>query len=417
MLNWLTRNTWVKEGDDMTEWRKRCLGEITSFMSKGIPPKYVERENENTVRVLNQKCNRNFEINYEESRLHDCSKKKVPADKMLQPGDVLINSTGTGTAGRVAQLYDVPTPTTIDGHMILLRPTEEIDSIYYGYAVKAFQPKIETLAEGSTGQTEINRKRLQEEIVISFPEEKETQERIARFLLNIDEKIKVNGKINKNLEQQAEAIFQSILSNAVTTVNLGEIADVKGGKRLPKGVNLIDIQNTHPYIRVRDLNNVLFASLTPDYAYVDEETQKSISRYIVSTGDVLISIVGTIGLTAIVDSTLDKANLTENCVKVTNLKHITPEYLLLYLRSQLGREAITKGTVGAVQQKLPIKNIQAIPIPLLSEKDKNTLLCTLDSIFAEISINVIQSAKLSSLRDTLLPRLMSGELDVSDIDL
>lgn len=181
----------------MAEWRKKCLGEITSFMSKGIPPKYVERENENTVRVLNQKCNRNFEINYEESRLHDCSKKKVPADKMLQPGDVLINSTGTGTAGRVAQLYDVPKPTTIDGHMILLRPTEEIASIYYGYAVKAFQPKIETLAEGSTGQTEINRKRLQEEIVISFPKEKETQERIARFLLNIDKKIKVNDKIKE----------------------------------------------------------------------------------------------------------------------------------------------------------------------------------------------------------------------------
>lgn len=175
------------------------MGEITSFMSKGIPPKYVERENENTVRVLNQKCNRNFEINYEESRLHDCSKKKVPDDKMLRPGDVLINSTGTGTAGRVAQLYDVPTSTTIDGHMILLRPTGEIDSIYYGYAVKAFQSQIETLAEGSTGQTEINRKRLQEEIVISFPKEKETQDRIAHFLLNIDEKIKVNNKINKNL--------------------------------------------------------------------------------------------------------------------------------------------------------------------------------------------------------------------------
>ena len=223
--------------------------------------------------------------------------------------------------------------------------------------------------------------------------------------------------LNNNLEQQAEAIFQSILSNAITTVNLGEIADVKGGKRLPKGVNLIDIPNAHPYIRVRDLNNALFASLTPNYAYVDKETQKSISRYIVSTGDVLISIVGTIGLTAIVDLTLDKANLTENCVKVTNLKHITPEYLLLYLRSQLGREAIAKGTVGAVQQKLPIKNIQAIPIPLLSEKDKNALFCTLDSIFAGISNNVIQSAKLASLRDTLLPRLMSGELDVSDIDI
>ena len=244
----------------------------------------------------------------------------------------------------------------------------------------------------------------------------QVQKKIASVLKALDERIKLNNEINNNLEQQAEAIFQSILSNAITTVNLGEIADVKGGKRLPKGVNLIDIPNAHPYIRVRDLNNALFASLTPNYAYVDKETQKSISRYIVSTGDVLISIVGTIGLTAIVDSTLDKANLTENCVKVTNLKHITPEYLLLYLRSQLGREAIAKGTVGAVQQKLPIKNIQAIPIPLLSEKDKNALFCTLDSIFAGISNNVIQSAKLASLRDTLLPRLMSGELDVSNID-
>lgn len=300
---------------------------------------------------------------------------------------------------------------------IVFRAKEGIaDKNYLYYLVcspEVREPSIKSMV-GSSG-----RQRVQTDVVknleIDVPPLVE-QERIGSFLRLIDDKIALNDKINNNLEQQAEAIFQSILSNAITTVNLGEIADVKGGKRLPKGVNLIDIPNAHPYIRVRDLNNALFASLTPNYAYVDKKTQKSISRYIVSTGDVLISIVGTIGLTAIVDSTLDKANLTENCVKVTNLKHITPEYLLLYLRSQLGREAIAKGTVGAVQQKLPIKNIQAIPIPLLSEKDKNALFCTLDSIFAGISNNVIQSAKLASLRDTLLPRLMSGELDVSDID-
>lgn len=300
---------------------------------------------------------------------------------------------------------------------IVFRAKDGVDEDFIYYLVCSplvRGPAIKSMV-GSSG-----RQRVQTDVVqnleIMVPDYEE-QKWISGLLKSLDDKIAANTEVNKNLEQQAEAIFQSILSNAITTVNLGEIADVKGGKRLPKGVNLIDIPNTHPYIRVRDLNNVLFASLTPDYAYVDEETQKSISRYIVSTGDVLISIVGTIGLTAIVDSTLDKANLTENCVKVTNLKHITPEYLLLYLRSQLGREAITKGTVGAVQQKLPIKNIQAIPIPLLSEKDKNTLFCTLDSIFAEISSNVIQSAKLSSLRDTLLPRLMSGELDASNIDL
>ena len=294
-------------------------------------------------------------------------------------------------------------------------PNENINPMFLYYLLKYNKDKIENMGSGTTFK-EVSGTTMKN-IVVSVPANIKEQEKIACILDTIDNKIEENERINNNLEQQADVLFQSILSNSVTTVNLGEIEDVKGGKRLPKGVNLIDIPNTHPYIRVRDLNNVLFASLTPNYAYVDEETQKSISRYIVSTGDVLISIVGTIGLTAIVDSTLDKANLTENCVKVTNLKHMTPEYLLLYLRSQLGREAITKGTVGAVQQKLPIKNIQTIPIPLLSEKDKNTLFCILDSIFAEISSNVIQSAKLSSLRDTLLPKLMSGEIDVSDIAL
>ena len=301
---------------------------------------------------------------------------------------------------------------------IVFRAKEGIaDKDYLYYLVcspEVREPAIKSMV-GSSG-----RQRVQTDVVknleIDVPPLVE-QEKIGSFLKAFDDKIALNDRINKNLEQQAEAIFQSVLSNAITTVNLDEIADVKGGKRLPKGVNLIDKPNAHPYIRVRDLNNALFASLNPDYAYVDEETQKSISRYIVSTGDVLISIVGTIGLTAIVDSTLDKANLTENCVKITNLKHITPEYLLLYLRSQLGKEAIAKGTVGAVQQKLPIKNIQAIPIPLLSEKDKNALFYTLDSIFSGISNNVIQSTKLASLRDTLLPKLMSGELDVADINL
>lgn len=183
----------------MTEWIEKSLGELTDFMSKGISPKYIETENKHTIRVLNQKCNRNFEISYSDARLHNNAIKKVSTDKMLREGDVLINSTGTGTAGRVAQIMKVPVPTTIDGHMILLRPTDEIDSLYYGYAIKAYQSKIESLAEGSTGQTEINRKRLKDEIVIRYPIEHKVQHAIGKFLMEIDEKIKTNTYINNNL--------------------------------------------------------------------------------------------------------------------------------------------------------------------------------------------------------------------------
>lgn len=183
----------------MAEWISKTLGEITSFIAKGISPKYVEEKSQDTVQVLNQKCNRNFEISYDESRIHNATIKRVPDDKFLRYGDVLINSTGTGTAGRVAQLFNVPVPTTMDGHMILLRPTDEIEPFYYGYAVKSHQKKIESLAEGSTGQTEINRRRLQEEIVITFPKEKVLQKAIGKFLFQIDEKIRNNKQINNNL--------------------------------------------------------------------------------------------------------------------------------------------------------------------------------------------------------------------------
>lgn len=225
--------------------------------------------------------------------------------------------------------------------------------------------------------------------------------------------------INNNLLEQASTLFNSAIqqSTSIVYAELGSLAEVKGGKRLPKGVNLVTTPNQHPYIRVRDLNNAVFASLSNDYEYVDDETQQSISRYIVSTGDLLISIVGTIGLTAIVDHTLNKANLTENCVKLTNLKNVTPEYLLLFLRSSQGVEAISKGTVGAVQLKLPIKNIQSIAVPLLCDEDLLPLNETLSAIFSQISANIVEMKQLADIRDTLLPKLMSGELDVSDIDL
>lgn len=398
----------------MEAWKKIRLGDACKTNTDTYSPKekwefvnYLDTGN-----ITNNTIDSIQFINLTNEKLPSRAKRKVRTDSIIY-STVRPNQRHFGIIKSQPDNFLVST-----GFAVLDVDTDVLnaDFLYYLLTQNTLVEVLHSIAEQSTSAYPAIKLSDIENLVIGIPD-LAVQKKIAGILNSLDRKIEKNIEINKNLEQQAEAIFQSILSNAITTVNLGEIADVKGGKRLPKGVNLIDIPNAHPYIRVRDLNNALFASLTPNYAYVDKETQKSISRYIVSTGDVLISIVGTIGLTAIVDSTLDKANLTENCVKVTNLKHITPEYLLLYLRSQLGREAIAKGTVGAVQQKLPIKNIQAIPIPLLSEKDKNALFCTLDSIFAGISNNVIQSAKLASLRDTLLPRLMSGELDVSDIDL
>ena len=401
----------------MTEWRKRCLGEITSFMSKGIPPKYVERENENTVRVLNQKCNRNFEIKYEESRLHDCSKKKVPADKMLQPGDVLINSTGTGTAGRVAQLYDVPTPTTIDGHMILLRPTEEIDSIYYGYAIKAFQPKIETLAEGSTGQTEINRKRLQEEIVISFPKGKETQERIARFLLNIDEKIKVNDKINKNLYAQARAFVSNWKMENAGCYDLVLLSDVA-----VINPNTYSQKEDWEYINYLDTSSITDGIISEMQRIVPNiEKLPSRARRKIFANDIVFSTV--------------RPNQRHYGIIYTPLPHMLASTGFAVIRSNYSKvcnellylcltenEFITKMQQLAEQSTSTFPSIKpsdlgGCKIPCARGNEADNLTKILKALFTLIATNQSECTFLAELRDSLLPKLMSGEIDVSDIDL
>lgn len=163
---------------------------------------------------------------------------------------------------------------------------------------------------------------------------------------------------------------------------LGNIVDVKGGKRLPKGINLVSTPNSHPYIRIRDLGASKILGLNSAYEYVDNETQKTIARNIVSSGDMLISIVGTIGLVGIVGESLHGANQTENCAKLANLKGVDRDYLYYFLSSNLGKSEFKRGTVGAVQSKLPIKNIEDINIPLpplALQKSKASILSSLDS--------------------------------------
>lgn len=182
-------------------------------------------------------------------------------------------------------------------------------------------------------------------------------------------------------------------------VKLGDLATVKGGKRLPKGSNLTTQRNSHPYIRIRDLGKSKILQLNSEYEYVDDETQKTISRYITNKGDVLISIVGTIGLIGIVGDSLDNANLTENCVKLVDLHGVDTDYLYYYLISEIGQNEITRGTVGAVQPKLPIKNIQDINIylpPLPAQQKIAQILSSLDDkieLNNKINANLEQQAQ------------------------
>ena len=92
---------------------------------------------------------------------------------------------------------------------------------------------------------------------------------------------------------------------------LGEIAKIKGGKRLPKGSTLIKTKTEHPYIRVRDMGDRFIP--TSDLEYVPNDVFPLIKNYTVNKNDVILSIVGSVGLVSIVNEELHHASLTENC--------------------------------------------------------------------------------------------------------
>ena len=382
----------------MAEWIEKTLGEVTSYITKGIPPKYVDDENPFSVWVLNQKCNRNFQISYDDARIHDGEKAKVQDCKLLQEGDVLINSTGTGTAGRVAQIYNVPVPTTIDGHMILIRPTDEIDFLYFGYAIKNNQRKIESLAEGSTGQTEINRRRLLDEVIIRFPQEKRVQKSIGTFIYNIDEKINNNIKINNNLEQQADALYQTFFSPKSGTqgkiVTLDEYCSIFTGKK-----NANASVNGGKY---------KFFTCAPEALQIDS--------YIFDGNAIIVSGNGAYtGRTRFYSGKFDLYQRTYAC---TLLDNVNPDFifpLYWFVKLELSKK-IMGGTRGSAIPYIVMNDLAKFEF-IYNEEMFANYTPLFKSLTEAIQANEFESENLAQIRDSLLSKLMSGELDVSNIDI
>lgn len=251
------------------------------------------------------------------------------------------------------------------------------------------------------------------EIEIEFPSVEE-QQRIVDYYSSIQKRIALKKQINDNLEATAQAIFQeqfasyyglSELPEGWKLTNLENLCTVKGGKRLPADCELLNTPTNHPYIRVRDVGSSRYVCLTDQFQYIDEETHSAISRYIVNTGDIVISIVGTIGLIGKIHSSLDNANLTENCVKLAGIHTVTSDYLYYTLCYKKQIKEIELLTVGAVQSKLPMYNIQSMKILVPPETVIREFQNRIDTFNGQVEANTIEIQSLNELQQVLLAKL------------
>ena len=242
----------------------------------------------------------------------------------------------------------------------------------------------------------------------------ENQLEIVNSYKAITERIALKQKINDNLEETAQSFFQeqfaafyneNELPDGYSIATLDSLCSIKGGKRLPADGELLDTPTAHPYIRVRDLGSNRYVCLTNQFQYIDEETHSAISRYIVNTNDIVISIVGTIGLIGKIHTSLNNANLTENCVKLANIHTVTPDYLYYTLCYKKQIKEIELLTVGAVQSKLPMYNIQSMKILVPPAEVIEDFQHKFDIFNEQIEANTIEIQRLYELQSVLLAKL------------
>lgn len=175
-------------------WCVDALGSLTSLIRRGLSPTYVELGG---MLVLNQKCIRDQRVSFFDARRHAVV-LDADNERLLRPFDVLVNSTGVGTLGRVAFVKRLDEEkTTVDSHVTIVRAdAKKIHSEYLAWTVLHFQPVIEAAANGSTGQVELN-KAFVESLNIIVPDSM-LQERFSTF---VNPLVKALAAREKEVEQ------------------------------------------------------------------------------------------------------------------------------------------------------------------------------------------------------------------------
>lgn len=245
------------------------------------------------------------------------------------------------------------------------------------------------------------------------------QIKIANILDNIENKIANNHKINKNLEQQIELILLKTINDADTQpVKLGDYLYIKG--RIGwKGLKKSE------YLPVSDYRIINGESLTLSgidwnkAGYISAERYEESPEIMLNIGDILLSKDGTIGKIGYVDKLETPTSVASGIFVIRNTRQaeISTQFIYYLLKSRLFKAFITSRTEGSVIPHLYQKDFTEFEFQLPSPADMKTFDDTTAAMFSMVFSNLNENERLIHLRDSLLPKLMSGELDVSGIDL
>ncbi|MHB0867588.1 MAG: restriction endonuclease subunit S [Thermoleophilia bacterium] len=328
---------------------------------------------------------------------------------VLGPGVV------TGRSGSIGNVFFIEDDFWPLNTVLYVKDFHDNDPRFVFHLLKKFD--LKRFASGA-GVPTLNRNFVHNELVKvpSLPE----QQRIVGILDEAFAGIATAKANAENNLQNARALFESYLQSVFTQRDegwvektLGDIAQVKGGKRVPKGYKLQTEPTNYPYLRVTEFTDAGSID-TSDLRYVSPEIHREIKKYVIYSTDLYISIAGTIGKTGIIPAELDGANLTENACRLIFNPDINERFVYYFTLTAGFIEQAGLNTRTAAQPKLALSRLSTIRLGIPDLADQRRLAFEFDALREETQrLEAIYQQKLDmlkALKKSLLHQAFTGAL-------
>ena len=385
----------------MTEWIECKISDIGTVVGGATPStKKPENYENGTIAWITPKDLSTFsgryikhgERNITEAGLRSCSTQLLPKNTVLFSSRAPI--------GYVAiAANDV---CTNQGFKSVI-PNENTNPLFLYYLLKYNKYKIEGMGSGTTFK-EVSGNTMKN-IVVSVPTDKKVQERISSMLGSIDDKIEENERINNNLQEQAQAIYQQMFidnpDSNWETGTLSDIADITMGQS-PSGSSYNEDKEGTIFFQGRAEFGFRFPSV---HLFTTEPKRMA------CTNDTLMSVRAPVG-------DLNVAH-TDCCIGrglAAIHSKTNHQSFVLYTMFSLKKQLDVFNGEGTVFGSINRNSLNEMPILIPSEEKLDGFERIVTSIDATIRNNYDEICRLEQIRDSLLPKLMSGEVDVSNID-
>ena len=413
----------------MEEWKKYKLGEITSKIGSGATPKGGRDSylGGNIALIRSQNV-----LDFSFSKLGLAYINEVQAEKLsnveVYEKDVLLNITGDSVA-RVCIVPNNVLPARVNQHVAIIRGNDKVDYRYLLYYLQYIKPQLLSLSQGGATRNALTKKMI-EELEVKMPS-KGIQKEIVSILYALESKIELNRRINDNLEQQTQALFKSWFVD-FEPFRGGKFVDSELGM-IPEGWNIQPISsifnfqegpgirnwqyvnNGTKFINIRCINNDII-NIQNANMISDEEAQGKYAHFMLKENDIVISCSGTLGRKALVLKEYLPLCLNTSVIRFTPRINRQLGFLYGYLGSSLFLNKQIELASGSVQANFGPIHLKGMSIAIPDNNVLNQFSDIVNSIIQKKKNIISESLRLTNLRDSILPKLMSGKIKIDKLN-